>query len=73
MIDLAPFGDMVPQAVRDKVMTKKAEIISGKETVFTGPIKDQTGTVRIPAGKTATDAELLGMNWLVQGIVGTTE
>ena len=54
-------------------MTKKAEIISGKETVFTGPIKDQTGTVRIPAGKTATDAELLGMNWLVQGIVGTTE
>ncbi len=73
VIDLAPFGDMVPQAVRDKVMTKKAEIISGKETVFTGPIKDQTGTVRIPAGKTATDAELLGMNWLMQGVVGTTE
>jgi basic membrane protein A len=29
--------------------------------------------VRIPAGAVATDQELLGMNWFVQGVVGTTE
>ena len=26
-----------------------------------------------PAGAVAADQELLGMNWFVQGVVGTTE
>lgn len=35
---------------------------------FAGPIKDQTGKVRIPAGRNATREELAGMNWYVEGI-----
>ena len=67
------FGEMVPKEVQDKVLAKKAAIIDGKEKVFVGPIKDQSGTVRIAEGVVAPDADLLSMDWFVQGVVGTTE
>jgi basic membrane protein A and related proteins len=73
IVDLAPYGPMVPQAVRDKVDAKKQEILEGKEKIFVGPIKDQKGVVQVPAGKVASDEELLGMKYFVQGIVGTLE
>ena len=73
VVDLAPFGPMVPPAVRERVQARRAEIVAGRERIFTGPIADQAGTVRIPAGAVAADQELLGMNWFVQGVVGTTE
>ncbi len=73
VVDLAPFGPMVPKEVQDKVLAKKAEIISGKEKVFVGPIADQSGRIRYSAGAVAPDAELLSMNWFVQGVVGTIE
>ncbi len=72
IVDLAPFGAMVPQNVQDKVNKEKADIIGGKK-IFTGPIKDQKGTVKIAGGVAATDKELLGMTWFVKGVVGTTE
>lgn len=73
MVALSPMTDLVPQTVQDMVLAKKAEITAGTFKVFTGPISDQTGTVRIPAGEGATDEALLGMDWFVQGVVGTTE
>lgn len=73
VVDLAPFGPMVPKEVQDKVMAKKAEIISGTEKVFVGPVKDQQGTIRYEKGVVAPDQELLSMNWFVQGVAGTTE
>jgi basic membrane protein A len=73
IVDLAPFGEMVPQDLRDKVTAAKADIIAGKVKVFTGPVKGQKGEVKIADGAVATDEELLGMTWFVQGVVGTTE
>jgi basic membrane protein A len=73
VVDLAPFGPMVPKEVQDRVLAKKAEIIDGKEQVFVGPIADQEGRVRYAAGVVAPDADLLAMNWFVQGVVGTIE
>jgi basic membrane protein A len=59
--------------VQDMVRAKKDAITAGTAKVFTGPISDQSGKVRIPAGESATDEALLGMDWFVQGVVGTTE
>ncbi|MBI9083910.1 MAG: BMP family ABC transporter substrate-binding protein [Desulfobacterales bacterium] len=73
IVDLAPFGAMVPQAVRDKVMAKKAEIIAGTEKIFVGPISNQAGKVAIADGVVAPDKDLLGMTWFVEGVIGTTE
>lgn len=73
MVGLAPFGDMVPREIRDMVAAKKAELIAGTTDVFTGPIKDQQGEVRIAEGVQADDKTLLGMTWFVEGVVGTTQ
>ena len=73
IVDLAPFGKMVPKAVQTQVMAKKQAILNGKAKIFVGPIKDQAGKVRVPAGKAATDNEMLNMKYFVQGVVGTLE
>lgn len=73
VVDIAPFGDMVPEDVRKVVLEKKDELVKGTDTIFAGPIKDQSGEVRIPEGQSADDKTLLGMTWFVQGVVGTTE
>lgn len=73
VVDLAPFGPMVPESVRKQVEAKKEEIIAGKAEVFAGPIKDQDGKIQVPAGKVPTDEELLNMKYFVQGVVGTLQ
>lgn len=73
VVDIAPYGAMVPQNVRDLTDKARADIKSGKLVVFAGPIKDQKGVERIPAGKVPSDKELLGLDWFVEGVVGTTE
>ena len=70
ILDLAPFGAMVPQAVQDEVNATKAQIISGDFQPFTGPIADQTGTIRVAAGETMSDPDLLSFDWLVEGVSG---
>ncbi|MFP4317038.1 MAG: BMP family ABC transporter substrate-binding protein [Desulfovibrionales bacterium] len=73
IVDLAPFGPMVPQDVQEKVAAAKQAIIDGSEKIFAGPLKDQTGAVRLPEGEVLSDEQLLGMDWFVEGVVGTTE
>lgn len=73
IVDLAPFGPMVPQELQDMVNGAKADIAAGKKKVFVGPVKDQKGAVKLADGVAATDEELLGMTWFVEGVVGTTE
>ncbi|MDF2758853.1 MAG: nucleoside-binding protein, partial [Thermomicrobiales bacterium] len=46
---------------------------SGEETIytiFTGPIADQSGEIRVPEGQSMTDEELLSMDWFVEGVQG---
>ncbi len=73
VVDIAPYGAMVPQNVRDLTDKAKADIKSGKLVVFTGPVKDQNGVERIPAGTAPSDKDLLSMDWFVEGVVGTPE
>ena len=70
IMDLAPFGDMVPQDVQDEVNAAKEQIISGELHPFTGPIKDKDGELRVEEGETMSDEELLSFDWLVEGVVG---
>ena len=48
-----------------------ADIKSGKNKIFTGPIKDNTGKERVPAGKTLNDGELFTtLDYYVDGVKG---
>jgi len=73
IVDIAPFGPMVPGDVQKKVLAKKLEIASGAYKVFSGPIRDQAGKEKVAAGAVMSDADLLGFNWFVQVVVGTLE
>lgn len=62
------FGPAVPAAVQQEVTARQAEIVAGKLHPFTGPLQSQDGKFTLPAGKTLSDAQILGMNWLLQGV-----
>jgi len=67
--DITPIASVVPQEARDLVAKRKSEIASFDD-IWTGPIRDNQGKLRIPAGQIATDVDLLTMDWLVEGIEG---
>lgn len=69
-LDLAPFNDAVPQDVRDYVNAQKTAIVNGTLHPFAGPVKAQDGTVKVPAGETMADGDLLGFSWYVEGVDG---
>ena len=67
---LSPFENM-PADVAKAAAQAAAEIKSGKNTIFTGPIKDNAGKLRVPAGKTLNDGELFQtLDYYVDGISG---
>jgi basic membrane protein A len=67
---LSPFENM-PADVAAAAAKAAADIKSGKNKIFTGPIKDNTGKERVPAGKTLNDGELFTtLDYYVDGIKG---
>ncbi|MEF2146252.1 MAG: BMP family ABC transporter substrate-binding protein [Desulfovibrionaceae bacterium] len=73
IVDIAPFGPMVPEEVKALVAEKKAELQKGNDFVFVGPIKNQAGEIVVAEGATPTDGELLGMKYFVEGVVGSID
>lgn len=70
MVKMAPFNAAVPQDVRDLVAKAEADIAAGKLHPFAGPVKDQSGKERVPAGKAMPDGELAVMDFYVEGVQG---
>jgi len=73
--DLAPLTDVAPAESKAKVEEVKAKIVDGSFQVFTGPIYDQTGAVKVAEGKSLTYDEIMStdMNWFVKGVEGKIE
>ena len=72
IVDLAPIAEFVPEEIRSTIEEEIARFKSGETiyTIFTGPIADQTGEIRVPEGQSMTDEELLSMDWFVEGVEG---
>jgi basic membrane protein A len=68
---LAPFGSRVDAATQTKINAKLAELKAKPDSEFTGPIKDQAGTLKVKAGETQSLGDLLSIDWFVQGVVGS--
>lgn len=71
VIRIPEFNAAIPADVVAKAKSLMDGITKGTFHPFTGPIKDQTGKVRVPAGKRMTNGELAGMDWYVQGLKGS--
>jgi simple sugar transport system substrate-binding protein len=69
MLQMAPFRNM-PADVAALATQTVADITSGKNKIFTGPLTDQTGKVFLPAGTVMDDGTLSGLQTLVAGIDG---
>lgn len=71
MIRLSPLNPAVPADVAKIFDEKKAAIISGKLRPFQGPIKDQSGALKVAAGSELPFKDVLSINFYVQGVEGT--
>ena len=60
--------ETVPAEVKAEAEALKAQIASGEYHPFTGPLKKQDGSDWLADGQKATDEELSGMNFYVEGI-----
>ena len=73
LVDLSPIADFVPAEVKTAAEAEIAAFKAGEQTIstiFTGPLKDQSGAEKVAAGAAMTDEELLGMSWFVEGVDG---
>ena len=72
MIRVDSFGPKVPQKVADEVLARQRDIAAGKLHPFRArtALLDNEGHEVLAAGKTLTDAQILTMNFLVQGVQG---
>jgi simple sugar transport system substrate-binding protein len=68
IVQLAAYGPGVTDAARAAADATKASIIAGTLHPFAGPVTDNKGQVRIPAGAKPTDEELLKQDWYVEGV-----
>jgi simple sugar transport system substrate-binding protein len=68
MVKLAPLNPVIPADVKAMIAKQEAEIIAGKLHPFAGPVVDQDGKTRVPAGKNMTDEELGKMDYYVEGV-----
>lgn len=70
IVDLAPITSLVPDSVKVIVDAEMARLKSGAFDVFYGPIEDNQGKLRIEAGESMTDVDMLEhFDWYVKGVV----
>ena len=71
MVRVEGFGSRVPPAVRKEVLARQDDIARGRLHPFAAgamPVRDNTGREVIAAGRTLDDAQILRMDWLVEGV-----
>jgi basic membrane protein A and related proteins len=70
MVRVGEFGPKVPKKVQDEILAQQKRVGAGQLMPFAGPITDNEGKLVLPAGQSLSDAQILNMNYLVQGVVG---
>jgi basic membrane protein A and related proteins len=71
MVRCGDFGSKVPKSVQQEVLARQSDIAKGKVLPFAGPIRDNQGKLVVAKGHSLTDPQILGMNWLVEGVQGS--
>lgn len=67
-VQMSPFNPKMPEDVKAAAQKIVDDTKSGTYMIFTGPINDQSGAEKIPAGTVIPDGDLLKMDWYVEGV-----
>src|SRR5690606_11177860 len=67
-VEIGEITEAVPAEVKAEAEALRDRIGAGEYHPFTGPLKKQDGSDWLAEGQTATDEELAGMNFYVEGI-----
>ena len=67
-VRVGDFGHKVPAQVQQEVLARQGDIASGALHPFAGPLVSNKGKVMLNKGQVLTDAQILAMDWLVQGV-----
>ncbi|AMN44312.1 ABC transporter substrate-binding protein [Rhodoplanes sp. Z2-YC6860] len=74
IVKVSPYGPKVSEQARKHADEVKAKFMAGSYVMYKGPIKDNKGNTVIAAGteQGSTAPELESMNYLVEGVIGST-
>ena len=67
--DIACCSKAVAKETIYKLVAERDGIIISEKQIFSGAILDRDGKERVPVGGVLSDADLLTMNWYVEGVV----
>jgi simple sugar transport system substrate-binding protein len=70
VVELSTLNTVVPEDVKKLVEEKKAALKAGTFDVYTGPIKDQKGVIKLEAGAKMSDKDILALNYFFEGVEG---
>jgi basic membrane protein A len=68
MVGIGEISSAVPQDIKAEALAMKDAIAAGKYFPFTGPLNKADGTVWLAEGEVASDGDLLGLDFYVEGI-----
>jgi simple sugar transport system substrate-binding protein len=72
-VKMSDYGPAVSPEARKAIDAVKAKMLAKEFKMFKGPIKDNTGKEVVPAGTEISDEDgaLWGMNYFVEGVIGS--
>jgi len=65
---ISPYNKVVPADVRSLADAIQAGYKNGTYNIFTGPIHDQSGKLRVKSGEVMPDSVLAVIDWFVKGV-----
>ena len=68
MVAIGEISDAVPADVKAEALAMKDALADGSYHAFTGPLNKADGSVWLAEGETASDGDLAGMNFYVEGL-----
>lgn len=73
VVGIDTLSDLCAEGTQEKIDAAQEKLDSGDWDVFTGPIYDQDGNLKIKEGETMSDKDMLNFDWFVKGVIGTIE
>ncbi len=73
MVSLDKLTSNCAPGTQEKVDAAQKKILDGSFTIFAGPIKDNTGAVKVKEGEKMSDDNIWNMDWFVEGVIGSAK